>query len=292
MYYVISLDTRRPACSRRPLLRSTRSRLTLCRPTCPTILSLTDCSEYVISSDSCRTACWCHLLLRPPTEYASSRPILAEQSADAIFHMPTECTWYRLIPAAQHANVVFSFSCLHIVCDLVRYLQNSMLTPSACREYVSCLILSEQYAHAVFSFACLQIVRDIVRYLLQNSILTPSSPSPAYRWSAVSSDACRTACWCCLLPCTACTWSYSVPAEQYTHALFFACMPGSTWSDLILAEQYAHATFFFACLQSVRDLVRHFADQHAPSPAYRWCVISSDTCRTAYSHPTRELGYL
>ena len=47
--------------------------------------------------------------------------------------------------------------------------------------------------YALFSFARLQIVCDLVRYL-QNSMLMPSSPSPAYRRYVISSDTCRTTC--------------------------------------------------------------------------------------------------
>lgn len=99
------------------------------------------CSECVIPSDICGTARWSCL-----TGSTWSHPIRAEQHVQAIFAF----AWSRPIPAARHADILVSF-------------------------------------------AYLKLVRDLVRYL-QNGVLTPSSPSPAYTWYVISSDTCRTAC--------------------------------------------------------------------------------------------------
>jgi len=154
----------------------------------------------------------------------------------------------RPILAGQHAHPIISFSYLQIVRDPIRYLQNSVLTscsplPAAYREYVfssdtcrtiySCrllclgstwshLILAEQHANTV-SFARLQRVCDFVRHL-QNSMLTPSSPSPTYSLYVISPDTCRTVC-------------------SRRHRLLHT---GSTFSRPIHAEQYTHVVFSFA----------------------------------------------
>ena len=117
-------------------------------------------------------------------------------------------------------------------------------------------IPAEQHAHAIFSFACLQFVRDLVRYL-QNIMLMPSSPSPAYSPYVISSDSRRIACSRRLLcPRTESTWSRPMPAEQH-----------------------ADAAFSFPRLQNVRDLIRYLQNSmlmpSSPSPTYRMYVISS-----------------
>ena len=169
--------------------------------------------------------------------------------------------------------------------SLVHYLQSSKLTlsaPPAYRMYVisvpAVLIPSSRLptygGYEISSdtcrtacscdlfFAHLQRVHDLIRYL-PKSMFMAFSPLPAYRGYVISSDTCRTAC------------SFRLLLGLITEGMR-AC--------LIPAEQYGHT---FSCWQLVRDLVRYQQKgmfiPYSPLPAYSWYMISSETCRTAYS---------
>ena len=115
-------------------------------------------SRYVISPDTCRTICSCHLLHCPLTGGTLSRPV----------------------PAEQHAHAIF-FAHLQLVCDLARYLQNNMLmSPSPLPTYRWYVISADTCRTGC---SC--------RLLL---MLTPSLPSPTYRLYVISCTICGTGC--------------------------------------------------------------------------------------------------
>ena len=209
--------------------------------------------RYVISFNTSRTACSCHLLLFPLTAGRWSRPIPVEQYAHAIFLIPSSS-----LPAYRW-YVISSDTCR------TAFLCHLHLFPLTAGTW-SCPIPVEQHAHTIFfSFAHFQRVRYHVRYL-QNSMLMSSSRLPTYRRYVILSDTCRTACSRHLLLCplTVCTWSSPIPAAQH-----------------------AHAIFSFVHLQGVRHLSRYLQNSilmsSPPWSTYRWYVILSDTCKTECS---------
>ena len=180
--------------------------------------------------------------------------------------MPVEC----------HADVVFSFAYLQLVCDPTWYLQNNILTlasPSF-REYVilsddsrktywCCLPVvpppehqwsgptpAKQHVDTFFSFTHLQFVCDLIWYLWIVMLMLSLS---AYRQYVILLDNCWWVCSSCLLclPIGS-AWCHPILAEQYAYPVFF--LAGSRWFHPILTWQHVH-TIWFGFLQRVCHLV-------------------------------------
>ena len=207
--------------------------------------------ECVISSNTCRTICSCHLL--PLAGSRWSLPILAQQHAHAVLFTRQQRV-YNLVRCLRKSMLMRS--------SLLPTYSLYVIPPDNCRRGCSCWLLllpigsmwscpiaAEQHADAAFLLSHLQKVSDLVRHL-QNSMLMPSS-SLTYSLYVILSDICGSLCWWCLLhPLTACRWSCPKSAEQHAHTL--PCLfTGGAQSSLIPAEQHIDTLFSYPPSQNV-----------------------------------------
>ena len=108
------------------------------------------------------------------------------------------------------------------------------------------------HADTIF-FTGLQLVGDLVRYL-QNIMLTPSSPSSAYRQYAISPNTCQIACW---------------------HPLLYSMLTESIWSHLIPVEWDANVVFPFSPLtECSKGCSHHPTCTSGQICEYPWVTIS------------------